>query len=109
MSLNSNLSIQLRQYRKEKDITLVEFSSMLGISKSSLQNYESGRGNPTLNTIEQIGQKINRDSGSLLFPERPRASQSGLPPEQLQEMCVLSTRLFQICSQYCGLQETDDI
>lgn len=84
MSLISNLSAQLKQYRKKQDITLMEFSSMLGISKSSLQNYESGRGNPTLNTIEQIGQKMNMDSGSLLFPGCPRASQSGLPPEQLQ-------------------------
>lgn len=109
MSLISNLSAQLKQYRKKQDITLMEFSSMLGISKSSLQNYEPGRGNPTLNTIEQIGQKMNMDSGSLLFPGCPRASQSGLPPEQLQEVYALSTRLFQICSQYCGQQEADDI
>ena len=54
MSLTSNLSVQLRQYRREQDITLVEFSSMLGIAKSSLQSYESGKGNPTLNTVEQI-------------------------------------------------------
>ena len=37
MSLISNLSVQLRQYRKAQDITLMEFSSMLGIAKSSLQ------------------------------------------------------------------------
>ena len=71
MSLILNLSVQLRQYRREKDITLMEFSSMLGIAKSSLQSYESGNGNPTLNTVEQIGQKIHVDSGSLLLPGKP--------------------------------------
>lgn len=110
MSLISNLSVQLRQYRKAQDITLMEFSSMLGIAKSSLQNYESGKGNPTLGTIEQIGQKINVDSGSLLLPDNPRPlSQIGLPIEQLQEVCALSTRLCQICTQYSKQLEVDDI
>ena len=109
MSLNSNLSIQLRQYRKEKDITLVEFSSMLGIAKSSLQSYESGNGNPTLNTVEQIGRKINVDSGSLLLPEKPplTVSRSGVSPERLPVACPLSRMLSQICAQCCKQMEVD--
>ena len=53
MSLISNLSAQLKQYRKKQDITLMEFSSMLGISKSSLQNYESGREIPRLTRLSK--------------------------------------------------------
>ena len=106
MSLASNLSVQLRQYRKEQDITLVEFSSMLGIAKSSLQSYESGKGNPTLNTVEQISRKIHVDSSSLLFPEKPHAAlQNGVPPEQL---CALSRMLSQICAQCRKWMEEDD-
>ena len=99
MSLNSNLSIQLRQYRKEKDITLVEFSSMLGIAKSSLQNYESGNGNPTLNTVEQIGRKINVESSSLLLPRE--VSRCGVPAKRLPVACPLNRMLSQICAQCC--------
>ena len=109
MSLNSNLSIQLRQYRRENDITLMEFSSMLGIAKSSLQSYESGNGNPTLNTVEQIGQKIHVDSGSLLLPGKPprAVSQGGFPPEQLQAACPFSRMLSQICAQCCKQMKED--
>ncbi len=106
MSLISNLSVQLRQYRREQDITLMEFSSMLGIAKSSLQSYESGKGNPTLNTVEQIGRKIHVDSGSLLLPGKPHAApQNGFPPEQL---CPLSIMLSQICAQCRKRMEEDD-
>ncbi len=106
MSLNSNLSVQLRQYRREKDITLMEFSSMLGIAKSSLQSYESGNGNPTLNTVEQIGRKINVDSGSLLLPGKPprAVSQGGFLPERL---CPFSIRLSPICAQCCKQMKED--
>jgi transcriptional regulator, XRE family len=108
MSLISNLSVQLRQYRREKDITLMEFSSMLGIAKSSLQRYESGEGNPTLNTVEQIGRKIHVDSGSLLLPSKPCAvSQGGFPPEQLQAACPFSRMLSQICAQCCKQMKED--
>ena len=109
MSLTSNLSVQLRQYRRENDITLMEFSSMLGIAKSSLQSYESGNGNPTLNTVEQIGQKIHVDSGSLLLPGKPprAVSQCGFPPEQLQAACPFSIRLSQICAQCCKQMKED--
>ncbi len=105
MSLILNLSVQLRQYRKEKDITLMEFSSMLGIAKSSLQRYESGEGNPTLNTVEQIGRKINVDSGSLLLPSKPRVvSQGGFLPDPL---CPFSIMLSQICAQCCKQMKED--
>lgn len=106
MSLASNLSVQLRQYRREQDITLVEFSSMLGIAKSSLQSYESGTGNPTLNTVEQIGRKIHVDSGALLLPEAPYAApQNGVPPEPL---CPLSRMLPQICARCRKRKGKDD-
>ena len=107
MSLKDNLSSQLKLYRKLRNETIVEFSSSLGIAKSTLQEFEVGKGNPTLDTIDTMEKNLHIDEGSLLsgkehvpasFGDMKRLlsavpALSALPAEKRPEALRLLSRL----------------
>lgn len=66
MSLKSNLSDQLNWYRAGQ--TIVEFSSSLGIGKTSLKRFVSGKGNPSLGTIEHMAEHLDVEPVTLVSP-----------------------------------------
>ena len=66
MSLKITLATQLKALRKLKSMTVVEFSDSLGIAKSTLQDFEAGRGNPTLETIALMEKNLGVEEGFLL-------------------------------------------
>ena len=68
MSLKENFSAQLKLLRAFHGETTAEFSSSIGIAKSSLQNFEAGEGNPTLDTISLIAQNLDVDEAVLISP-----------------------------------------
>ena len=46
--------------------SLEEYSKELGISKSALQKYEAGTGNPTLATVQTIADHLHESPAQLL-------------------------------------------
>ena len=67
MNLNKNLAAILNMIKSERQKSITEFSEELEISRSALQEYLSGAGNPNLTTIEHIAQKLNVSPYFLLF------------------------------------------
>lgn len=53
--------------KSERQKSMTEFSEELEISRSALQKYLSGAGNPNLTTIEHIAQKLNISPYFLLL------------------------------------------
>ena len=51
MEMQDMLADRLKQKRALSHASLEEYSKELGISKSALQKYEAGTGNPTLATV----------------------------------------------------------
>ncbi len=68
MSLKENFAAQLKLLRSFHGKTTAEFSTSIGIAKSSLQSFESGEGNPTLDTISLIAQNLDVDDTVLVSP-----------------------------------------
>lgn len=58
MNLNKNFAAILNIIKSERQKSMTEFSEELEISRSALQEYLSGVGNPNLTTIEHIAQKL---------------------------------------------------
>ena len=67
MDLNKNFSTILNIIKSERQKSMTEFSEELEISRSALQEYLSGSGNPNLTTIEHIAQKLNVSPCFLLL------------------------------------------
>ena len=69
MDLNKNLAAVLSIMKTERQKSMTEFSEELEISRSALQEYLSGAGNPNLTTIEHIAQKLNVSPYFLLLDD----------------------------------------
>lgn len=54
-----HMEVRLWQARREKDITLVQLQKLSGISKSCLNNIETGKTSPTLKQLEKIAKALN--------------------------------------------------
>ena len=67
MDLNKNLATVLSIMKSERQKSMTEFSEELEISRSALQEYLAGSGNPNLTTIEHIAQKLNVSPYFLLL------------------------------------------
>ncbi len=69
MDLNKNLAVALNIIKSEHKKSMAEFSEELEISRSALQEYLSGLGNPNLTTIEHIAQKLGINPCFLLLAD----------------------------------------
>ena len=67
MDLNKNLATVLNIIKSERQKSMTEFSEELEISRSALQEYFSGVGNPNLTTIEHIAKKLSVSPYFLLL------------------------------------------
>ena len=62
----ARFSERLRQLRTARDLSQMEFSKQIGISKSSVNMYERGEREPGLETLELIADYFNVDMDYLL-------------------------------------------
>ena len=68
MKIQQNISATMkRKLRECKNQT--EFAEMLGIGRTSCQDYLAGRGNPSANTIQQMADRMDVTLGQLVSGE----------------------------------------
>lgn len=89
-----NLSKNITAIRNLRNLSQVEFSRELGISKSTLQEIEQGC-SPNLNTVECIANRLGISVSVLLS--------DSLPPNQMS----LLIHLIQICDWYSSWSQED--
>ena len=66
MNIKRNLSETLKVYRSLEQKSLVDFAEELSIGKTTLQDIESCKANPTLDTVQQIVDRLHVNPLSLL-------------------------------------------
>ena len=66
MQTNELASRNIRRFRLERDLSLGELAVLAGISKQTLSKVEAGVGNPTLETLERVGQGLGVSVVKLL-------------------------------------------
>ena len=57
----------LRILKAERGKSMAEFSKELEVSRSTLQEYLSGNGNPNISTVEHMAEKLGVNASLLLF------------------------------------------
>ena len=66
MEIQRNMAAVMRALKEESGKSLAEFSEELEISRSALQEYLSGSGNPNVATIEHLALKLGVDTSLLV-------------------------------------------
>lgn len=66
MEIQQNIASIMRALKERRGKSLDEFSNELEISRSMLQEYLSGRGNPSMSTINHLSEKLGVDAIVLL-------------------------------------------
>lgn len=59
MELGKIIGINLKELRRERNLTLGQLSKLSEVSKAMLSDIEKGNGNPTVNTIWKIANGLN--------------------------------------------------
>ena len=93
MEMQDMLADRLKQKRALSHASLEEYSKELGISKSALQKYEAGTGNPTLATVQTIADHLH---------ESPAQWSMGLSEGSRRELAVLFRELSRFLSGELG-------
>lgn len=58
MELQQNMASVMRTLKEKSGKSMTEFSKELEISRSALQEYLSGNGNPNMTTVEHLANKL---------------------------------------------------
>ena len=67
-----NVGMAIRNYRKKNKYTQQQFAKMLGISISTLSNYETGKSLPDMHTLVQLTELIGCSTDDILSLNRFR-------------------------------------
>lgn len=69
---------RIRQARKNRNLTQKKLGGLCGMADSAIRRYESGRGNPTIATLQRIAGALGVPLSDLLDPAAQSAFQAGI-------------------------------
>ena len=69
MGIQRNVAAMIRLFKEQRSLTAVEFSKQLEISRSSLDEYMKGTGNPRVATVDHLAEKLGVDPVVLVSGE----------------------------------------
>ncbi len=72
--MENRIGRKIHQFRKEKNLTIREFSILSGISTALVSQLERGIGNPSLSVLKLICRTLNTSLSSLFVEEIDNAS-----------------------------------
>lgn len=61
-----DIGTELKQLRKKSGFTQLELAKKCSLSKNAIWNYENNKRNPTVNTLNKIGEVLGVDLGYLI-------------------------------------------
>ena len=89
---------KLRYYRKASAMTHQQMADALNINRTTYTKYESGKSNPSLQTITKIAEILNISPLELL----PR-SEDERPPQKLRDTPIADSPIYQLSDDERGL------
>lgn len=65
------VAANVRRHRERRRVSLSELATLAGVGKSTLSQIESGRGNPSMETLWAIATALGTTFGDLVSPHAP--------------------------------------
>lgn len=84
MSKNNTVGVRIRIARIAANLKQDEVAHKLGISKSNISEWETGKRSPGIDQMEDIANALGTTSGYLLGFDNSSVSTSGLSEEAIQ-------------------------
>lgn len=69
-----DISKNISEYRKRKEITIKELASLTGVTQSLLSQIEKGSANPSINTLKQISSALDVPLFNFFISDVPTES-----------------------------------
>lgn len=69
-----DISKNISEYRKRKEITIKELASLTGVTPSLLSQIEKGSANPSINTLKQISSALDVPLFNFFISDVPTES-----------------------------------
>lgn len=69
MEIKNVLSVNLKRVRSDRGLTQSEVASMVNLSVQRIRDIESGRGNPSINSLTDLAEKLGVKVSELLEGE----------------------------------------
>lgn len=66
MSTNDVVGRNVRRFRTERGLSMAELGARAGLAKQTIASIESGRGNPTVDTVERIASTLGVSMRAIL-------------------------------------------
>lgn len=67
MNMSKHLAVMLQAFYEKSEQSKVDFSASLEVSRTSMSDYLSGAGNPRLETVQHLADKLEVEPSVLLF------------------------------------------
>ncbi len=105
MRIQKNIAKMLRAAKKESHLNMDEFSKKMSVSRTIMQSYlsESGRANPTVNTLELLADRLNIPVEELILGPGAIQCPPGCKTCLRFEVETLHPRLREPARQYLAL------
>ena len=71
MSINKNISDFIRRYKDEHQMSISEIAEELSITRSSVQLYLKGQGNPRADTLDLLAEKCGVSAAEIISAPAP--------------------------------------
>lgn len=94
MNIGNIIAVNLKNLRKERNLTLGQLSKISGISKAMLSDMEKGESNPTINTLWKIANGLNVPYTQLLEEGEKAPAVIKKSDLELQEDCNKHYRIY---------------
>jgi transcriptional regulator with XRE-family HTH domain len=70
----SDIAKNIKSLRKKNKISQEELAGKLYVTRQTISNYENGKSNPDIETLQQLAEVFGTDIDSMIYGERKRVS-----------------------------------
>ena len=76
MTIDNKVGLEIKRLRKENKLTQAELAEAIGVSRSSIEKYETGRAKPSVDVQGKLAKLFNIDEDFIIKIAAEEAAQS---------------------------------
>lgn len=92
----SDIAKNIKSFRKKNKISQEELAGKLYVTRQTISNYENGKSNPDIETLQQLAEVFGTDLDSMIYGERKRVSNKNV----IQTSVLLAISLILVLLLY---------
>lgn len=99
----SDVSKNIRRFRKQKHMTQEELAAALHVTRQTVSNWEMSRSYPDLDMVVHLAETLGTDPNALLYPPRQSSGRRGNRPVAYTSIFVTLLVFFAMMTLFGGV------